>query len=57
MPGWLELANDRFYLINSAVFQHESKIEEFLFFIFQSVGQANTVNMINMNALPLLVFY
>jgi hypothetical protein len=48
---WLQLANYAFYLIGSAVFQcvdHNSKTKDFLFFVFQSVSRANTVNKVKM---------
>jgi hypothetical protein len=52
--GWLELANDAFYLIGAAVFQcmeyHWTTKVGLLFFICQRVSRANTVNM---NAPPL----
>jgi hypothetical protein len=46
-PGWLDLANDAFYLIGSAVVQcihGTTKVRQktFSFFVFQSVSRANS---------------
>jgi hypothetical protein len=58
-PGWLELANDAFYLIGSAVFQciedHcATKVKQkTLFFVFQSVSRANMASKVNKDTSPL----
>jgi flagellar biosynthesis regulator FlbT len=57
MPGWLQLANDAFYLFGSAVIQsmehHRTTKVRRLFFVSQSVSRANKANSVNMSA-PLL---
>jgi hypothetical protein len=48
--------SDRFCCISmyGVAFNHESKTEDLLFFVFQSISRANTANAVKMDATPLV---